>query len=134
MVDLVWNRASLVLTLICALIAGVLALRWAARRVPAESTPRRFVQALTVAGGVVGLIPGLFVGTLGGGDIGGAFVAIPFQFWLGLPDRLSWFIGMLLFMAGAVVLLALLGAAAGYSVGHYLGLGVQYAQSKLRRG
>ena len=117
----IWAHAGLVFSLCCALAGAFFCMRWAARNVPEESKPRRLVQAFTIAGAIVGLVPGLVVGVLGGGDIGGAFVAIPFYFWLQLPQPVAGAIGMTLFMTGAVALLTLLGAAAGYSIGHFLG-------------
>lgn len=131
--DLAWNAARLALALLCAFIAGALVLRWAVKQVPLHGSTRRFVQSLTVAGGVVGLIPGMLLGMIGGADIGGAFMAIPFQFGLGLPNQLSWFIGMVLFMVCMTALLALLGAVAGTCVGYGLWRGVQFAQNKLGR-
>jgi hypothetical protein len=127
-----WNVARFVLVLLCALISGAFAVRWASKRIPAESTPRRFVQAMTVAGGAVGTLLGAVIGAVGGSDIGGAVLAIPFHFWLGVPEQVAWFIGMLLFTVAAAGLSALLGASAGYSVGHYLGFGVQWVQRRLR--
>lgn len=117
----IWAHSGIVFSLFCALTGAFFCMRWAVRNVPDESKPRRVVQAFTIAGGIVGLAPGLVVGVLGGGDIGGAFVAIPFYFWLDLPQPVAGVIGMALFMTGAVALLTLLGAAAGYSTGHFLG-------------
>lgn len=132
-VDLAWNAARLALALLCAFIAGALVLRWAAKQVPLHGSKRRFVQSLTVAGGVAGLIPGMLLGMIGGADIGGAFMAIPFQFWLGLPNQLAWFIGLVLFMVCMTTLLALLGSVAGTCVGYGLWRGVQFAQNRLGR-
>lgn len=85
MTELLLSRISLLLALVVSITSAGFALRWAVRNVPTDSSPRRLVQAFTIAGGIGGLVPGLVVGTLGGGDIGGAFMAIPFQFWLRLP-------------------------------------------------
>lgn len=127
-------RAPLLIALVCGLTAAWFALRWAVRNIPTESRPRRLVQAFTIAGGLICLVPALFIGMVGGGDVGGAFFAIPFQFWLGLPGSLAGSIGFALFMSAIVAVLTLLGAAAGGSVGHFLGSGIRFVCARIGTG
>ena len=128
----VWNHASLLLSLGCALALAFFLVRWAVRNIPPESEPRRLAQVATIVGGLIGLVPGIVFGLIGGGDIGGAFMAIPFQFLLRMPPHVAGVIGLFLFLNLTVAVLTALGATAGYSLGHFLGYGARAARSLLR--